>query len=44
MCDGKDDCGNRMDEKNCDAKVLDYEIRLAGGTAPSEGRIEIKGV
>lgn len=43
VCDGNDDCGNRMDEKNCPAEKLGYEIRLAGSNQSHQGRIEVKG-
>lgn len=42
VCDGNDDCGNRVDEKNCSPETLGYRIRLAGSPHPHEGRIEIK--
>lgn len=44
MCDGHDDCGDRMDEKHCSAQSLGYEIKLSGSHFKNEGRIEIKGI
>lgn len=41
MCNGRDDCGNGMDEKNC--KEINYEVRLSGdGNRRNIGRIEVK--
>lgn len=41
VCDGKNDCGNRMDEANCEH--IGYEVRLSNEFGTShEGRVEIK--
>jgi hypothetical protein len=40
-CDGKNDCGDNSDEKkNCGA-TQDLRLRLVGGRAENEGRIEV---
>ncbi|CAB4062623.1 SVH1 [Lepeophtheirus salmonis] len=42
ICDGKSDCSDNYDERDCSDKP-NVEIRLIGGKAgPHEGRIEIK--
>lgn len=42
VCDGKNDCLDRSDEKVCTMQNLDYEIRLAGANSSHEGRVEVK--
>ncbi|XP_023248280.1 uncharacterized protein LOC106641736 [Copidosoma floridanum] len=42
VCDGKNDCIDRSDEKTCTAEKLDYGIRLVGSNLSHEGRIEVK--
>ncbi|KAL1377281.1 hypothetical protein pipiens_016363 [Culex pipiens pipiens] len=37
VCDGRDDCGARQDELNCDQ--VGYEVRLSG---KHQGRVEVK--
>ena len=43
VCDGKNDCNDRSDEKICTRENLDYDIRLAGTNSSDEGRVEVKG-
>lgn len=43
VCDGKNNCNDRSDEKICTVENLDYAIRLAGSNNSHEGRIEVKG-
>ncbi|XP_042873054.1 neurotrypsin-like isoform X2 [Penaeus japonicus] len=40
-CDGKDDCGDNTDERQCRAPMK-YETRLVGGSGAHEGNIQIK--
>ncbi|XP_058789027.1 uncharacterized protein LOC131662991 [Phymastichus coffea] len=42
VCDGKNDCFDRSDEKVCTVQNLDYNIRLAGANSSHEGRVEVK--
>ncbi|KAJ3652129.1 hypothetical protein Zmor_018121 [Zophobas morio] len=41
ICDGHDDCGDRMDEKGCKAQDFNYSIRLTGSRNKNEGLIEV---
>ena len=41
LCDGKFDCEDRKDEEGCELSPK-LKIRLRGGNAPNEGRVEIK--
>lgn len=41
MCDGRDDCGNRLDERHC--KNITYDVRLTGDSNRQNiGQIEVK--
>lgn len=41
VCDGKNDCGNRLDESNCEH--IGYQVRLSNELGTNhEGRIEVK--
>ncbi|XP_075162252.1 tequila isoform X2 [Haematobia irritans] len=40
VCNGVNNCGNRLDEENCDH--LGYEVRLTGGESSNKGRVEVK--
>lgn len=41
VCDGKNDCGNRLDESNCEH--IGYQVRLSNELGTThEGRVEVK--
>jgi hypothetical protein len=42
VCDGRNDCVDRSDERICTVENLGYAIRLAGANSSHEGRVEIK--
>ncbi|XP_044261620.1 uncharacterized protein LOC123009400 [Tribolium madens] len=41
LCDGHDDCGDRMDEKGCKSEDFGYSIKLTGSKNKNEGQIEV---
>ncbi|RZC41899.1 neurotrypsin-like [Asbolus verrucosus] len=41
ICDGKDDCGDRMDEKGCKPEDFGYSVKLTGSKHRNEGQIEV---
>lgn len=43
VCDGINDCDDRIDEKNCKAEDIGYQIKLSGSKNKYEGRIEVTG-
>ncbi|EFA05685.1 serine protease P153 [Tribolium castaneum] len=42
LCDGHDDCGDRMDEKGCKSEDFGYSVRLTGSKNRNEGQIEVR--
>lgn len=43
ICDGIDDCGDRMDERHCSAESIGYNVRLVGADRGFEGLVEVTG-
>ncbi|XP_071057276.1 uncharacterized protein [Onthophagus taurus] len=42
MCDGKFDCVDKEDEKNCDREKIGYSIQLIGSNKTNEGAVHVK--
>lgn len=43
LCDGVDNCGDRMDEKNCKAEDVGYSVKLVGSENVNEGVVVVSG-
>ncbi|BES87727.1 serine protease [Nesidiocoris tenuis] len=42
LCNGKDECGDKSDEKNCSWLEQGIQLKLVDGNSKSEGTIEVK--